>query len=115
MRLGITAALTDLDVAPARMAAAVEARGFDSFWVPEHTHLPVDEDAPPALVQGVRLDDCVAYADNWSDRPLLQSVGEAVVVNPRRALVSLALANKWRIVYPEKPRSPKLSSVPVQS
>jgi probable F420-dependent oxidoreductase len=57
MRLGITAALTDLDVAPDRMAAAVEARGFDSFWVPEHTHLPVREDVPPALVQGVRLDD----------------------------------------------------------
>ncbi len=57
MRLGITAALTDLDLAPDRMAAAVEARGFDSFWVPEHTHLPVHEDVPPALVQGVRLDD----------------------------------------------------------
>ena len=57
MRLGITAALTDLDVAPDRVAAAVEARGFDSFWVPEHTHLPVREDEPPALVEGVRLDD----------------------------------------------------------
>ena len=57
MRLGITAALTDLDVAPNRMAGAVEARGFDSFWVPEHTHLPVREDVPPALVKGVRLDD----------------------------------------------------------
>ena len=57
MRLGITAALTDLDLAPHRMAAAVEARGFDSFWVPEHTHLPVSEDVPPALVEGVRLDD----------------------------------------------------------
>lgn len=57
MRLGITAALTDHDVAPNRMAAAVEARGFDSFWVPEHTHLPVSEELPPALVEGVRLDD----------------------------------------------------------
>ena len=57
MRLGITAALTDLDVAPDRMAAAVEARGFDSFWVPEHTHMPVREDVPPALVTGVRIDD----------------------------------------------------------
>ena len=57
MRLGITAALTDLDVAPDRVAAAVEARGFDSFWGPEHTHLPVREDEPPALVEGVRLDD----------------------------------------------------------
>jgi probable F420-dependent oxidoreductase len=57
MRLGVTAALTDLDVAPAAMAAAAETLGFDSFWVPEHTHLPVQEDMPPALVEGVRLDD----------------------------------------------------------
>jgi probable F420-dependent oxidoreductase len=57
VRLGITAALTDRDVAPATLARAVEERGFDSFWLPEHTHLPVREDTPPALVEGVRLDD----------------------------------------------------------
>jgi len=57
VRLGITAALTDLDLAPATLAAAVEELGFDSVWFPEHTHLPVREDLPPALVEGVRLDD----------------------------------------------------------
>ncbi|HEX3333999.1 MAG TPA: TIGR03619 family F420-dependent LLM class oxidoreductase [Acidimicrobiales bacterium] len=57
MRLGITAALTDCDLAPASLAVAVEERGFDSLWLPEHTHLPVREDLPPALVEGVRLDD----------------------------------------------------------
>jgi probable F420-dependent oxidoreductase len=57
VRLGITAALTDTDVAPAVLAAAVEELGFDSLYLPEHTHLPVEEDTPPALVGGVRLDD----------------------------------------------------------
>ena len=57
VRLGITAALTDRDVAPAVLAAAVEELGFDSLFLPEHTHLPVGEDTPPALVGGVRLDD----------------------------------------------------------
>jgi probable F420-dependent oxidoreductase len=57
VRLGITAALTDCDLAPASLAVAVEERGFDSLWLPEHTHLPVREDLPPALVEGVRLDD----------------------------------------------------------
>lgn len=57
MRLGITAALTDEDLAPAVLAAAVEELGFDSLYLPEHTHLPVQEDTPPALVDGVRLDD----------------------------------------------------------
>jgi probable F420-dependent oxidoreductase len=57
VRLGLTAALTDLDLAPAELAAMVEELGFDSLWLPEHTHLPVREDVPPALVEGVRLDD----------------------------------------------------------
>jgi len=57
VRLGITAALTDLDAAPAAVAMAVEELGFDSLYLPEHTHLPVREDVPPALVEGVRLDD----------------------------------------------------------
>jgi probable F420-dependent oxidoreductase len=57
VRLGITAALTDRDLSPSACAAAVEELGFDSFWLPEHTHLPVREDIPPALVEGVRLDD----------------------------------------------------------
>jgi len=57
VRLGITAALTDTDLAPASLAAAVEELGFDSLYLPEHTHLPVEEDTPPALVGGVRLDD----------------------------------------------------------
>jgi probable F420-dependent oxidoreductase len=57
VRLGVTAALTDLDVAPGAFAQAAEELGFDSFWLPEHTHLPLREDVPPALVEGVRLDD----------------------------------------------------------
>jgi probable F420-dependent oxidoreductase len=57
VRLGVTAALTDLDVAPATFAAAAEERGFHSFWLPQHTHLPVHEAVPPALVQGIRPDD----------------------------------------------------------
>ncbi len=57
MRLGITAALTDRDATPAALASAVEELGFDSLYLPEHTHLPVREDVPPALVEGVRLDD----------------------------------------------------------
>ena len=57
MRLGITAALTDLDCHAGRAGLAVEELGFDSLYLPEHTHLPVREDVPPALVEGVRLDD----------------------------------------------------------
>jgi probable F420-dependent oxidoreductase len=57
MRLGVTASLTDRDMAPAALAQAAEERGFDSLFLPEHTHLPLRADVPPALVEGVRLDD----------------------------------------------------------
>jgi probable F420-dependent oxidoreductase len=57
MRLGITAFLTDRDMAPAALAGLVEELGFDGLYLPEHTHLPVRADVPPALVEGVRLDD----------------------------------------------------------
>jgi probable F420-dependent oxidoreductase len=57
VRLGVTAFLTDRDMAPAALAGAAEALGFASFYLPEHTHLPVRADVPPALVEGVRMDD----------------------------------------------------------
>lgn len=57
MRLGITCFLTDRDLAPAELATAAEERGFASLYLPEHTHLPVRADTPPALVEGVRADD----------------------------------------------------------
>jgi probable F420-dependent oxidoreductase len=57
MRLGITAFLTDRAMSPAELAVAVEERGFDSLYLPEHTHLPVRADSPPALVEGVVADD----------------------------------------------------------
>jgi probable F420-dependent oxidoreductase len=57
MRLGITASLTDRDMSPAALARAAEDRGFDSLFLPEHTHLPVRADQPPGLVDGVRSED----------------------------------------------------------
>ena len=40
-------------MAPAALARAAEERGFHSLYFPEHTHLPVRADTPPALVEGV--------------------------------------------------------------
>jgi probable F420-dependent oxidoreductase len=57
MRLGITAFLTDRSMTPGALARAAEERGFDSLYLPEHTHLPLRADVPPALVEGVKLED----------------------------------------------------------
>jgi len=37
---------SDRGITPARAAQVAEAAGFDSFAVPEHTHIPVRRDAP---------------------------------------------------------------------
>ena len=41
MRIGLFPFLTDYSMPVHELAIAAEARGFDSLWVPEHTHIPV--------------------------------------------------------------------------
>ncbi|MFE3259776.1 LLM class F420-dependent oxidoreductase [Nocardia sp. NPDC059091] len=45
MRFGIVLFTSDRGITPAAAAKAAEDRGFDSFFVPEHTHIPVKRDA----------------------------------------------------------------------
>ena len=45
MRNGIVLFTSDRGIAPAALAKAAEERGFDTFYVPEHTHIPVRRDA----------------------------------------------------------------------
>jgi HAD superfamily hydrolase (TIGR01490 family) len=58
----------------------------------------------------IRMEDAVAYADNWSDRSLLEHAGRAVVVHPKGRLLRLARARGWEIVRPQRPRSAERSS-----
>jgi probable F420-dependent oxidoreductase len=46
MDFGALIFLTDLSIRPDRLATELEARGFDSLWVPEHTHIPVSRRTP---------------------------------------------------------------------
>lgn len=50
----------------------------------------------------IAMDEAVAYADNWSDRALLERVGRAVVVHPHRKLKRLARKRGWTIVRPKR-------------
>src|SRR5437764_4461038 len=45
MRHGIVLFTSDRGITPAQAAGAAEERGFDSFYVPEHTHIPVRREA----------------------------------------------------------------------
>jgi probable F420-dependent oxidoreductase len=55
MKLGVSIFATDKTVDPGTLARAVEERGFESLWFPEHSHIPASRvtpwggkaDAPP--------------------------------------------------------------------
>ena len=47
MRFGVMIFVTDRSIGMAELARAAEERGFDSLWVPEHTHIPTSRITPP--------------------------------------------------------------------
>lgn len=46
MEIGVLMFPTDEAISPADLARAVEERGFESLWVPEHTHIPASRKSP---------------------------------------------------------------------
>jgi probable F420-dependent oxidoreductase len=46
MRFGITMFPTDRSIGIVELAREAEARGLDSLWLPEHTHIPASRESP---------------------------------------------------------------------
>ena len=46
MRLGLMMFPTDRGIQPMELAREAEARGFDSLWFPEHSHIPISRRTP---------------------------------------------------------------------
>ncbi len=49
MRFGVTVFLTDRGIDPVTAARAASERGFDSLFVPEHTHIPTSRATPAPM------------------------------------------------------------------
>jgi fatty acyl-CoA reductase len=47
--------------------------------------------------EGLRLEECVAYADSSSDLPLFEAVGFPVAVNPETRLAAIARKRGWLV------------------
>ncbi len=46
MEFGASIFFTDYSIAPTALATAMEARGFESLWAPEHSHIPTSRLSP---------------------------------------------------------------------
>ena len=46
MRIGAAIFFTDYSISPTELARALEDRGFESLWVPEHSHIPLTRKSP---------------------------------------------------------------------
>ena len=52
MDLGVTIFPTDTTIHPVELAKEVEARGFESLWYPEHSHIPTSRVTPWGGAEG---------------------------------------------------------------
>ena len=46
MHVGISMFPTDYAIAPHELAVEAEARGYESLWLPEHSHIPTSRKSP---------------------------------------------------------------------
>ncbi|MCB1740444.1 MAG: LLM class F420-dependent oxidoreductase [Gammaproteobacteria bacterium] len=46
MKFGVAIFFTDYSIPPTELGAALEARGFESLWCPEHSHIPLSRLSP---------------------------------------------------------------------
>jgi probable F420-dependent oxidoreductase len=49
MKFGASMFFTDYSMSPAALARALEERGFDILWAPEHSHIPLSRKTPFVL------------------------------------------------------------------
>ena len=82
MRIGITGFCTDDTLHPVALARAVEGRGFDSLWLPEHSHIPVSRTTPwPGSLTGEPLPDYY-----WRNQDAFVALSMAAAVTERLLL-----------------------------
>jgi len=88
VEFGVVLFTSDRGIAPATCAKAAEDAGFYSFYVPEHTHIPVRRDAAHPLTGGADLPDdrYLRTLDPW-----VALAGAAAVTSRIRLATAVAL------------------------
>ncbi|MBJ8347258.1 LLM class F420-dependent oxidoreductase [Antrihabitans sp. YC2-6] len=88
MKFGIVLFTSDRGITPAAAARAVEANGFDSFFVPEHTHIPVKREAAHPQTGDASLPDdrYMRTLDPWVSLSMAAAVTERIELSTAVAL-----------------------------
>ncbi|GAA4542039.1 LLM class F420-dependent oxidoreductase [Amycolatopsis samaneae] len=110
MDFGIATSVTDEGIRPGVLGAAVEERGFDSLFLPEHSHIPVSRetpypggDLPPGALRNLDpLIALTAVAGTTSDLRLGTAVALMIqrdVFYTAKEVASLDLLSGGRVVF----------------
>ncbi len=88
MRCGVVLFTSDRGITPARAAQAAEAAGFDCFYVPEHTHIPVRREAlhPRTGTQELPDDRYMRTLDPWVSLSMAAAVTSTISLGTAVAL-----------------------------
>jgi probable F420-dependent oxidoreductase len=88
MRYGVVLFTSDRGITPAQAAQAAEAAGFDCFYVPEHTHIPVRREAlhPRTGSQDLPDDRYMRTLDPWVSLSMAAAVTSTISLGTAVAL-----------------------------
>jgi probable F420-dependent oxidoreductase len=88
MRYGVVLFTSDRGITPAQAAQAAETAGFDCFYVPEHTHIPVRREAlhPRTGTQELPDDRYMRTLDPWVSLSMAAAVTSTISLGTAVAL-----------------------------
>ncbi|HTX80818.1 MAG TPA: LLM class F420-dependent oxidoreductase [Streptosporangiaceae bacterium] len=88
MRYGVVLFTSDRGITPAQAARAAETAGFDCFYVPEHTHIPVRREAlhPRTGTQELPDDRYMRTLDPWVSLSMAAAVTSTIRLGTAVAL-----------------------------
>lgn len=88
MKLGVTIHATDQTMDTVQLAREVEARGFYSFYIPEHTHIPTSRRTPAPTGEEVLSEEYKRSLDPYVALGAVSSVTEKLLLGVGIALVA---------------------------
>ena len=88
MKIGVTLHATDLSMNPVEAAREAEARGFHSFFVPEHTHIPTSRRSAPPTGDEVLPEEYKRSPDPYIVLAAAAQVTERILLGTGSGLVA---------------------------